>query len=78
MIFLAGVLSAWAGPAEEGDAAFRAGRMADAEADYTRALAAKPDDVVALIGRGRARHNLHRDGRHGLRSRPQGGPAHHT
>ena len=55
---LAGILPALAGPKEDGDAAFNAGKMAAAEAAYTQALAEKPDDALALIGRGRARQNL--------------------
>ena len=48
-------LPAWAGPREDGDAAFNAGRMKDAEAAYTLALTAAPGDAAALLGRGQAR-----------------------
>jgi len=57
---LAGILPAWAGPKEDGDAAFSAGKMAAADAAYTRALAAKPNDVSCLVKRARARDSLGR------------------
>ena len=57
-LLLAGLLPVWAGPKEDGDAAFTAGKMAEAEAAYTQALIAQPDDALSLIGRGRARQNL--------------------
>ena len=57
-LLLAGILTAWAGPKEDGDAAFTAGKMAEAEAAYTQALIAQPDDALSLVGRGRARQNL--------------------
>jgi len=61
VLLLAGLLPvAWAGPKEDGDAAFKAGKMAEAEAAYTQALTATPDDVFTLIDRGRARQNLGR------------------
>jgi tetratricopeptide (TPR) repeat protein len=60
-LLFAGLLPiAWAGPKEDGDAAFKAGKMAEAEAAYTQALTANPDDASALIERGRARYNLGR------------------
>ena len=57
---LAGILPAWAGPKEDGDAAFKAGKMAEADAAYTQVLAAKPDDAPSLIRRAQARDNLGR------------------
>ncbi len=60
-ILLAETLTAQAGPKEDGDAAFKAGKMPEAEAAYTQALAAKPDDVHSLIRRGRARDTLGRE-----------------
>ncbi len=59
-VLLSGLLPAWAGPKEDGDAAFKAGKMAEADAAYTRALAAKPDDASCLIKRARARDSLGR------------------
>ncbi|MEI6669426.1 MAG: tetratricopeptide repeat protein [Acidobacteriota bacterium] len=53
-------IASLAGQIRDGDAAFNAGQMAEAEAAYTRALAINPDDAVALLGRGRTRLNLRR------------------
>lgn len=55
---IAGLETARAGPKEDGDAAFSAGRMGDAEAAYTQALAAAPNDAHTLMERGRARQAL--------------------
>ena len=57
-VLLASILPAWGGPKEDGDTAFKAGKMAEAEVAYTLALTANPDDALSLIGRGRARQTL--------------------
>ena len=41
MVLLAGILTAWAGPKEDGDVAFKAGKMAEAE--VTGTLKADPN-----------------------------------
>ena len=55
---LMGAIAVHAGPMEDGAAHLKAGRAKEAETAYAQVLATSPNEVDALLGRGRARQKL--------------------